>query len=403
MTVPLAEQSGLKSAIFGGWVESLLNELKQRKDVSLGIVSLVPIKEIIRVKQDTTLYYGIPSKGLDRNIKKEHCEYVLNDFKPDILHIQGNEFFNTNTFFKCFKGKNIVALQGVLNGCNLHQYGGLLIDEMMFSFSIKKMMMGWWMHLKKQFCFNPRLQKELQTMRQAQNFFGRTEWDRAFSYSINPDANYYYGGEILRPIFYEKQWTHTEKTPYSLFAGNGYSALKGVHYAIRAVALLKREYPSVHLFVAGEPPYFRKKTDIKKTGGYSLYLRNLIKSLKVEDNVTFLGMQNAEQMADRMTHSHVYVLCSTIENSPNTLGEAMLMGVPCVAAYVGGVPDMATDGQEAMFYRDCEPEALAWKIKQIFNDDSLATRLSENANKRATITYSKEKIVDSIIAAYKKI
>ena len=123
----------------------------------------------------------------------------------------------------------------------------------------------------------------------------------------------------------------------------------------------------------------------------------------MEDHIEFTGALNAEQVAEKLTHVHAYVLCSTIENSPNTLGEAMMVGTPCVASYCGGVPDMAVDGKEALFYRSNDPALLAWAVKRIFDDDNLALSLSQNAPKHARITHDPQRNAEALLSAYKAI
>ena len=59
---------------------------------------------------------------------------------------------------------------------------------------------------------------------------------------------------------------------------------------------------------------------------------------ELEDKVSFLGPLNAEQMKAEYLRSNVFLCPSSIENSPNSLGEAQMLGVPCVASYVGGIP-----------------------------------------------------------------
>ncbi len=54
-------------------------------------------------------------------------------------------------------------------------------------------------------------------------------------------------------------------------------------------------------------------------------------------------------MRQQFLLAETYLLCSSIENSPNSLGEAMLTGVPCAAAAVGGVPSMLSEKEGELF------------------------------------------------------
>ena len=81
-------------------------------------------------------------------------------------------------------------------------------------------------------------------------------------------------------------------------------------------------------------------------------------------------------MIDQYLKSHIFLCPSSIENSSNSIGEAQLLGVPCVASYVGGTPDMITDGRTGLLYRFEEYEMLAYNICQIFKNDRIAQELS---------------------------
>ena len=81
-------------------------------------------------------------------------------------------------------------------------------------------------------------------------------------------------------------------------------------------------------------------------------------------------------MCKRYLQSHVFVCPSFIENSPNSVGEAQLLGIPCIASFVGGVSDMVVDGETGLLYRFEEVEMLAAAVCRIFTDDKFAKRLS---------------------------
>ena len=54
-------------------------------------------------------------------------------------------------------------------------------------------------------------------------------------------------------------------------------------------------------------------------------------------------------MCDRYLKSNLFVCCSAIENSPNSLGEAQLLGMPYVASFVGGVPEIAGMNADVLY------------------------------------------------------
>jgi len=108
-------------------------------------------------------------------------------------------------------------------------------------------------------------------------------------------------------------------------------------------------------------------------------------------------------MVRLMEQSHVFVMSSIIENSPNTLGEAMMVGTPSVSSFTGGVPSMASDEVDVLMYRADDPAMLAVQIKRLFDDPALAGRLSASARTRARRTHDPDANVQALVTAYDRI
>lgn len=395
---------GMTAEVLGGWVESMAEQLRKNSDIELGIVCKcendISFVETINGITYFSLYYT-PSTSLAE--LEEKCDKIVSDFKPDIINIEGTEFLHARAMQLTAKKHGIpavVSLQGILNGQYAYQCGQLQIDDMMFSKSLTEVFAAWIMHLRKTKWYKPRMKSEKEIIENADFILGRTTWDRAHSYAINPNAKYYPCSRVLRAPFYEEKWSIEKAERHSIYVGNGYHALKGLHFVVMALPYLVREYPDVKVYVAGYKPYAEndKRSFIKK--GYAAYLKKLIFDLGVQNHIEFTGPLKARQVAEKLSKVNTYVLCSAVENSPNTLGEAMMVGTPCVAAYVGGVADMAEDGKEALFFRNDDPKLLAWNLKRVFDDDALALSLSEAGKKRAIITHDPERNAQMLIDAY---
>jgi glycosyltransferase involved in cell wall biosynthesis len=108
-------------------------------------------------------------------------------------------------------------------------------------------------------------------------------------------------------------------------------------------------------------------------------------------------------MVGELLKSHAFILPSLIENSPNSLAEAMLVGTPSVASFVGGVPSMAKDNESALFFPSGDEAVLAEQIRRIFLDDDLARRLSVRAREVARVRHSKNKIVGDMLEIYESV
>lgn len=157
---------------------------------------------------------------------------------------------------------------------------------------------------------------------------------------------------------------------------------------LRALALLVKRYPEIHVYVAGDQ-IIREKSLLAraKISSYGKYLAELMEESSLRSHVTFTGPLNGEDMCRYFLKAHVFASVSTIENSPNSIGEAMLLGVPVVSSEVGGVTDMMTDGVEGLLYTTENVSALTTAVTRIFEDRELAERLSEAARVRARITH----------------
>ena len=400
--LPDAMDDGDEKIVFGGWVSEMVRELAKMKHIELGVAMKASVDELIKKEINNVIYYYVPQEKT-YDVNEAACIKVLECFKPELLHGEGSEQAYTNTFLRNWKGRNVVSLQGVINGYEPYEYGGLNIDDFLFTFNLRNLIFGLSMFANKKLRFNNRIKIERDTISRARNILGRTLWDRCQSFAINQKAPYFFCARNLRKPFYKKRWDIDKKEDFSIFIGNSASPRKGAHFVLEAVAQLKEEFPNVKLYIAGASPYPSSARDWKRRIGYSSYLIRLIKKLDLKDNIEFLGILNEEQMSDKLSRIHVYVMASIIENSPNTLGEAMMMGVPSVSSFNGGVPSMATDDIEALHYRDNDPRMMAFQIRRIFTDNNLALKLSEKGRVKALDTHDRDKNVQLLLNAYEEI
>ena len=230
-----------------------------------------------------------------------------------------------------------------------------------------------------------------------ENVIGRTEWDHACVKNINPICTYYHCNETLRNTFYSGEWEMENIEKYAIFVMQANYPIKGLHVLISALPLIKRKYPKVLVYIAGSKDFMINKSP------YGLYIKFLIKKYRVEKNIVFLGYLTDEKIKERMLKTHVMLMPSLIENSPNSIGEAMLLGTPVVAANVGGVRSIMQEGREGYLYPCFDKNKMVKKICRIFDQDKLAVRFSQNERRRARELYDRLNNAGQLLSIYNEI
>lgn len=363
------KELNLPIPVVGGWMESGAQALLcSGHPVSLAVAALYSGDELKCLQGESIRYYLIPA-AKDKLVI--YFKEIADSFQPDLVHIHGTEYSHSLAYVKANGAKNVVvSIQGLVSVYATYYLGGLSGDESRPSF--RDILRRDSLHIQQR-RMAERGESEKELLRLAGHVIGRTSWDRSHVWAMNPDARYYHGNETLRASFYEKQWTYSACEPYSIFLSQAHYPIKGIQQLIKALPLVKGHYPGVKVYVAGSDflhvPAFRKN-------GFAFYVEKLMKQYDVVDNIVFLGSLSEQEMAQQYEKAHVFVCPSAIENSPNSVGEAQLVGVPCVASYVGGSMDMVRDGETGFLYRFEETALLAYRICQLFGDLNLCESLS---------------------------
>jgi glycosyltransferase involved in cell wall biosynthesis len=120
----------------------------------------------------------------------------------------------------------------------------------------------------------------------------------------------------------------------------------------------------------------------------------------LEKIVVALPQLDAAGVRAELARAHVFCLPSLCENSPNSLAEAMLVGTPCVATNVGGIPSMIVHEQSGLLCSPSDPADIAGAIQRIWSDDELAQNLSSNALQAARCRHDEKRIAKETLALY---
>jgi len=389
----LAIKLNNKYGVGGGWMSSLADEIKDK--VKLGVFSLYPQECYHKI--DDIEFFTAPV------VEKNYWFNLLSEFKPDIIHIHGTEYPHT-LLIKQYSNRIpcVASIQGLVSVYARYALGGLSLKEIYHSFTIKDILKSSSpIDIQKQFIKNGKAETKL--IKELKYIIGRTHWDYSHVKAINSDIKYFTCNECIRDDFYSGKWEYTNMRPHTIFCSNANVPLKGVHQVVKAMNIIKQRYPDVRLRIAGKKIIGKLSVkDSLRLSGYDNYLRHLITRYGLQDNITFLGSLSAAQMKEEFLRTNVFVLPSAIENSPNTLGEAQLLGTPVIASYVGGNMDMLPYPLNQLMYRFEEFELLAQRIMEVFEQRNWGD-YTERSQSIARIRHNKQTIGNCILNIYHKI
>lgn len=413
----IARQLGVSYSSREGWLSGLLDRVLQEQvsnRIELGIAfpageEMGDLQRTMQLGDNMSCRcYGFienldTPEIYDVALEKRFQE-ILGDFEPDILHVFGTEFPHALACIKAYgrPERTLVGIQGLCSAI-AEEYMADLPTKVQRQVTLRDRIKEDSIR-QQQKKFKKRGAHEKEALLMAGHIVGRTDFDREQTAKINPSAKYHFLNETLRGIFYHDRWKRSTCEPYSIFLSQGDYPLKGFHYLLQAMPRVLEQFPDTHIYVAGsniiEVGTFK---DRLKLPAYGKYLRKLIRENRLSDHVTMLGKLTAEEMKEQFLRTHLYVLPSALENSPNSLGEAMMLGVPCVAADVGGVHNLLTDGGDGMLYPAGDVEALADRIIEIFTKEAIVERFSDNARKHARMNHDADQNYYRLMHIYREI
>ena len=394
---PSKEKEGYNGA---GWISSLQNEIVKHEGVELALAFFGDRDE--KSQTEAISYYSMKmpqlspvTKILLRARKKffeeeerlwscyrQKMQGVLTDYKPDVIQIFGSEnkygLIASETTIPV-----ILHLQGIVAPC-LNAYLPPSVSwpkENYFKTIIKRASRTNWLCME---------HSEKEVFKHVHNYIGRTEWDRMITSVLSPNRNYYYGSEILRDVFYDEKATRQIPTKLTLMSIISIPQYKGYDMILKTASLLKKHLNlDFEWMVAGNIAF--KETEA------SLNIKH------DEVNVELIGVQSAEQLKNDLLNCTLYVHPSYIDNSPNSVCEAQILGVTCIATNVGGVSSIIKDGETGFLIPANDPYQAVYLIKKLYEDKNLNQQIGENAKKTATIRHNKENIVHQLFDTYKQL
>lgn len=182
----------------------------------------------------------------------------------------------------------------------------------------------------------------------------------------------------------------TEKTDYALgdcaFYFGRLSREKGILNLVEAI----NNIPGARLMIAGDGP---EKENIQ----------TYIKEHKLEDRITLLGYLNQDDIRENIRKCRFVAVPSIwYENCPYSILETMEIGKPIIGSKIGGIPELIQDGINGFTYEHNDVSELTNKLKKLFNNDETVKQFSKNSKKIFIQNYSAEAYYNKLMTVYNK-
>ncbi|MCS6772455.1 MAG: glycosyltransferase [Kiritimatiellae bacterium] len=172
--------------------------------------------------------------------------------------------------------------------------------------------------------------------------------------------------------------------PFTVLHVGRFSEEKNHDLLLRAVARLAGEGHRLQVLLAGEGP-LRPQVERR------------IQQLGLAEQVICTGYQPLSELVPR---AHALVLCSTIENLPMSLLEAMAWNRPVVATRVGGIPDLVEDGRTGFMVDAGNESALAEALRRLMAAPDVAAEMGRAGRKKLECEFSFDQMIERHCALY---
>lgn len=392
------ENSGV---VYAGWQDSLENIVRNRPEIELTIsfvsksdqtnpktvdgIQYIPMCLNFSLWEKFQNYYTWETYA--KKVERE-MQNVVKSVNPDIIHVFGTEWL-FGLIAKFTNKPVVIHLMGaIVPYVNAYyppniSHRDVLLPKKPLNFLrryfAKKKLESW------KNC-------ELMVWDNVYNYMGRTNWDRAVSSVMHPGRNYYIVQEALRPIFIETnhKWKYKKSDKLYLISTGCSSFWKGPDMLLKTAYLLTKQKVNFEWIVVGHMPDNIKNTVEKKLG------------YKFEDNhIRFVGYKPAEELIKLLIETTIYVHTAYIENSPNSICEAQILGVPIVSTNVGGIPSLIGGYGELVPAND--PWQMSNTIIELSQDKDKMQFYSENGRIVAIKRHDNNSICHDLLYSYKSI
>jgi glycosyltransferase involved in cell wall biosynthesis len=394
--------------VVGGWLSSLELKILQFKDIELHICFYWK-ENMSPFLYNGTMYYPIlkfggssrisrtisRALGKNGNDKKDIASLlkIINMVHPDVIHIHGTEA-NFGMIQQHVSIPVIVSLQGILSVIHEKLFTGISFSKAWLNEGISSKI-----RFLSEGTLNKLMEKSAKREREilsyTKNIIGRTDWDRRICSVLAPRAQYFIGNEILRNTFYERKWNKESfNVPLHIVSTMSDGLYKGLETIVKTAKILcESKEIDFEWTVIGQ----------SEKGNLAKIVRRWLRIDYNTLHIRLIGNKNEIELADNLCNSDIYCQVSHIENSSNSVCEAMLIGMPIIATFAGGTDSILENRKEGILIQDGDPYSLAGAIVEMAKNYNIAKNYAYEAFTKAQERHDENSIVNKILSIYNNI
>lgn len=344
--------------------------------------------------EEIDLNTGSKLKALDVIYSQENKRLMakaLEEFKPDIVHINNFQRQLSASIIDAIKEKNIPIVMTAhdLNPicpASIMLYNGEVCDD-----CITK---GYAQCIKKKCVKGSTLKSTLGVMEK--KYYDIHKVFRKIDCIISPsefNKNQLVNGKLkyneivtLHNFVNESERNEYVLGDYAFYLGR-LSKEKGILNLIEAIG----DIPDAKLLIAGDGPERER-------------IEAYISEHKLDGRITLLGYQNQDSIHKYITNSRFVVIPSICnENCPYSVLEAMEIGKPIVASRIGGIPELIADGENGYLYKADDINELKEKLTLLLDDDEKVNCFAQKSRELYESYYSPDSYYNELIKIYNKV
>ncbi len=411
-TNTLSDEKGDRSYNGKGWIASLQETVLSRcPDITLAVAFLSGSGDtsVTRLARKGITYYSIRKRAPEGVLKllnnwtgfftenyDPEIRYIAEDFRPDVIHLFGCESKLASAVTSISGIPVIVHIQGILRECLKRFFPPDIRDRDFIlpqTFINEIVLMNGFIHLRKDYMKRADAERKyLHTLRFA---MGRTDWDRQII-SACPQAEYFHVDEVLRDEFYAAagSWKarKRESGKIKLLSTISETPYKGLDVIMKSARILKTEGFDIEWYVAG----------VSAASSLAEVFGRKYRISCERYGIRLIGVADPARLISLMQECDIFIHPSYIDNSPNSICEAQMVGMPVIAASTGGVPTIVSDGQTGLLFSPGDTGQLSETIIRTAHNAGQSAALGLQAAKKAATRHDKANIASSLMAAYEK-